>query len=123
MALATASIVLAAACGPGDAQDTEATTSSTDGAALYSANCASCHGADLSGTALGPSHLSIVYEPSHHPDESFRSAIRNGIGAHHWAFGPMPPVPDLDDSEIDAIITYVRTIQQREGFEPYPPEN
>lgn len=34
----------------------------------------------------------------------------------------MPPVIGLDDDEIDAIIAYIREVQQREGFEPYPPD-
>jgi mono/diheme cytochrome c family protein len=33
----------------------------------------------------------------------------------------MPPVPGLDDDEIDAITAYVRSQQEAEGFEPYPP--
>lgn len=92
-----------------------------DGAALYGQACASCHGADLRGTDRGPSHLSIVYEPGHHPDAAFRSAVRKGVAAHHWSFGPMLPVPGLDDDEVEAIIRYIREVQQREGFEPYPP--
>lgn len=122
-ALIIAAVLLGAACGSSDSEGSATTVVSNDGAELYAANCASCHGADLRGTELGPSQLSIVYEPNHHPDESFRSAVRNGVGAHHWDFGPMPPVPGLDDDEVDAIIEYIRAIQQREGFEPYPPED
>jgi mono/diheme cytochrome c family protein len=92
-----------------------------DGAALYAANCASCHGEDLRGTDKGPSHLSVVYEPSHHPDESFQAAIEQGVQAHHWDFGDMAPVTGLDRSAIDAIIAYIREVQTREGFEAYPP--
>lgn len=95
---------------------------SADGAALYEESCASCHGSDLRGTERGPSHLSEVYEPGHHSDESFRSAIRNGSPAHHWTFGDMPPVAGLDDDEVEAIIAFVRERQEAEGFEPYPPE-
>jgi mono/diheme cytochrome c family protein len=92
------------------------------GRELYLNQCASCHGADLRGTDRGPSHLSIVYEPGHHSDESFRAAIRDGAPQHHWRFGDMPPVEGLDDAEIDAVIAYVREVQEREGFEPYPPD-
>ena len=92
------------------------------GEEVYGEACASCHGSDLRGTDRGPSHLSIVYEPGHHPDESFRSAIREGSPAHHWTFGDMPPVDGLDDEQVDAVIAYVRDVQEREGFEPYPPE-
>lgn len=98
-----------------------AATGEPDGAALYQAKCASCHGADLRGTKTGPSHLSVVYEPSHHGDDGFRSAIANGAQQHHWNFGNMPPVTGLSTGEVDAIIAYVREVQVREGFESYPP--
>lgn len=91
------------------------------GELLYQANCAACHGADLRGTAIGPSHLSIVYEPNHHGDIAFVLAARNGVQAHHWPFGDMPPVPGLSDEDLESIVAYVRHIQRIEGFEPYPP--
>jgi mono/diheme cytochrome c family protein len=110
---------LATACG-GDDGDTRR-ASPNDGAVLYAENCASCHGGDLRGTDTGPSHLSVVYEPGHHPDDAFRSAIADGVRAHHWGFGDMPPVPGLSTAEVDAIIEYVRDVQQDQGYEPYPP--
>ena len=33
----------------------------------------------------------------------------------------MPPVEGLSADEVDAIIAYVREVQEREGFEEYPP--
>lgn len=92
-----------------------------DGKALYGQNCASCHGSDLRGTANGPSHPSSVYEPRHHPDDSFRAAVRRGATQHHWDFGDMPAVEGIEDKQIDAIIDYIRSRQEDEGFEPYPP--
>ena len=106
--------------GAGD--DRAAATDASAGADVYAETCAACHGEDLRGTDRGPSHLSIVYEPGHHSDESFRSAILQGSPQHHWTFGDMPPVEGLDDDQIDAVIAYVREVQEREGFEPYPPE-
>ena len=88
-----------------------------DGATIYQARCASCHGEDLRGTDKGPSQLSIVYEPNHHGDESYRSAIRNGVAQHHWDFGNMPAVEDITDDQIERVITYIRTQQQELGFE------
>lgn len=87
------------------------------GAQVYAQTCASCHGADLQGTEKGPSHLSIVYEPNHHTDQSFRNAIASGAPQHHWNFGDMPPVDGLNDDEIEAVISYVRAEQDRQGFE------
>jgi mono/diheme cytochrome c family protein len=115
----TVALALFAAACSGGSGGTAPAAGSGSGSELYAANCASCHGSDLRGTERGPSHLSIVYEPNHHGDDSFRSAIAQGAGQHHWNFGDMPPVPGLDDDEVTAIIAFVRAEQQREGFEPY----
>jgi mono/diheme cytochrome c family protein len=87
---------------------------------LYAQHCAQCHGTDLRGTAQGPSMLSVVYEPGHHSDDAFRSAIANGSPAHHWTFGDMAPVPGVGDDEADAIIAFIRGEQREHGFEPIP---
>ncbi len=87
------------------------------GAEVYATSCASCHGADLRGTDKGPSQLSIVYEPNHHPDDAYRSAIANGAPQHHWTFGDMPPVEGLSSEQVEAVITYIRSEQERQGFE------
>ena len=107
------------ACSSDDAASDDVATSS--GATLYERSCASCHGTDLGGTDLGPSHLSQVYAPDHHSDASFRAAITQGSAAHHWDFGDMPPVEGLDDDEIELIIAYVREQQEARGLKPYPP--
>ena len=88
------------------------------GAALYSAHCAECHGSDLRGTDKGPSHLSIIYEPSHHADGAFVMAVQRGVRAHHWDFGDMPPIEGLNPSDIEAITAFVREQQRVQGFEP-----
>jgi len=116
LALALAAL---AACGDSSDQAALDATDAGRGVELYAANCASCHGSDLRGTDRGPSHLSIVYEPDHHGDDSFRSAIAQGARAHHWNFGDMPAVGGLDDDEVDSIIAFIRSEQEREGFEPY----
>jgi mono/diheme cytochrome c family protein len=108
------------ACG---GTDTDANAVGSDapierGAEVYAQTCASCHGTDLRGTDKGPSHLSIVYEPNHHTDDSFRSAISNGAPQHHWSFGDMPAVGNLSDSDVEAVIAFVRAEQERQGFEP-----
>ena len=91
------------------------------GQTLYEQHCADCHGVDLRGTDKGPSHLSKVYEPSHHADGAFLVAVSRGVRAHHWNFGDMPPIPGLGNDDVAAITSYVRAVQEREGFEPYPP--
>lgn len=87
------------------------------GEALYAANCARCHGADLNGTDEGPPFLHRVYEPSHHADASFFLAVQRGVRAHHWDFGDMPPVEGLSEADVAAIIAFVRAEQRAAGIE------
>ncbi|MEL7210691.1 MAG: cytochrome c, partial [Actinomycetota bacterium] len=100
-----------------EADPADAGTAGDLGAEVYANSCASCHGEDLRGTDKGPSQLSIVYEPNHHTDDSYRSAITNGARQHHWSFGDMPPVEGLNQEEIEAVIGFIRAEQQRLGFE------
>ena len=117
---ATAVIVgtatIAAGCG-GSTPDSLGEQAGASGEQVYRDSCASCHGADLRGTPDGPSQLSIVYEPNHHGDDAYRSAIRNGAAQHHWSFGDMPAVEGISDDEVEAVIAYIRSQQQLLGFE------
>ena len=116
-----------AATGDGDAPASTAgpgvggTADLAQGEEVYQANCARCHGEDLRGTDQGPSQLSVVYEPSHHSDQSYVAAITQGSPAHHWDFGDMPPVEGLDQDEMASVIAYIRSVQEAEGFDAYPP--
>ena len=117
---ALAGLVLVAGCttsvtGGSEAPE-DASGDPVAGAALYANNCASCHGADLRGTDMGPPHLHPVYEPGHHGDASFRLAVQRGVQPHHWDFGPMPPIDGLSDAEVDDIIAYVRQEQRAAGI-------
>lgn len=106
------------ACGSqGSTQSRGAELEIERGAEVYAQSCASCHGADLRGSDKGPSHLSVVYEPSHHTDDAFRSAIANGAPEHHWTFGAMDAVEGLSASEVEAVIAFVRAEQERLGFD------
>ena len=107
-----AAVVLLTGCG-GSGDDPEL----AQGQELFQANCARCHGPQATGTAMGPPLVHENYEPSHHDDDAFRNAVRNGVSPHHWDFGPMPAIPALDDQEIDAIIGYVRGLQRAAGIE------
>jgi mono/diheme cytochrome c family protein len=116
IALGLAMVVAAAGCGSnGDAAAPQA-GGGGDGAAVYAARCASCHGGELQGTDRGPSHLSSVYKPGHHSDASFRQAILRGSPQHHWSFGAMPPVEGMSEGDITAVIAYIRAQQQARGF-------
>lgn len=86
------------------------------GEIAFNARCAVCHGANAAGTALGPALAHRIYEPGHHQDFAIRNAIRNGVAAHHWQFGDMPPVPGVSDDDVAAIICYVRAVQRDAGI-------
>jgi mono/diheme cytochrome c family protein len=116
----TALVVVAvtAACGGGDDGPRTEAQLIEDGEKLFhgEAACAICHGDDLRGTTMGPPLLHEIYEPGHHPDEAFHAAVRNGVQPHHWDFGPMPPMPSVSRSEVDAIVAYVRAEQRGAGI-------
>lgn len=86
------------------------------GKTLFSAQCVACHGATLQGSDKGPPMLHKVYEPSHHSDAAFQLAVRNGVRAHHWKFGDMPPVPGLTPDDAAHIIAFIRMEQRRVGI-------
>ncbi len=86
------------------------------GEQVFAANCAACHGEAGVGTTSGPPLVHEIYEPGHHPDESFVRAIREGVPAHHWDYGPMPAISGLNDEEIEDVIAYVRELQREAGI-------
>ena len=53
---------------------------------------------------------------AHHGDAAFLLAVRNGVRAHHWRFGDMPPQPGLTGAEVAAITAYVRELQRANGI-------
>ena len=83
----------------------------------FDANCAQCHGANAAGQeGVAPPLVHKIYEPNHHGDQSFYLAAKQGVRAHHWPFGNMPPVEDITDVEISQIVNYVRTLQRANGI-------
>ena len=88
------------------------------GEAVFKTNCASCHGVNAAGKdGFGPPLVHKIYEPSHHGDMAFVLAVKQGVRAHHWKFGNMPPVAGVSDQEIQAIIAYVRALQRANGIQ------
>ena len=84
---------------------------------LFAANCASCHGANGSGSGKGPPLIHVIYEPSHHGDAAFVIAMRQGVRAHHWQFGDMAPIEGISVEDMQAIITFVREVQAANGID------
>lgn len=92
-------------------------SNATLGKRAFDAKCAVCHGENASGQeGVAPPLIHKIYEPSHHGDQSFFLAAQNGVRAHHWPFGNMPPVDGLTRAELAGIVDYVRELQRENGI-------
>ena len=88
------------------------------GRTAFDAACASCHGVNAVGQKdVAPPLVHVIYEPSHHGDEAFQRAVANGVRAHHWPFGNMPPIEGLTRGDVQMIVAYVREMQRANGIE------
>jgi mono/diheme cytochrome c family protein len=76
--------------------DTDTAPPPPDGAALYTATCATCHGADGKGTGENPDITGELGKP----DDELIGIIRNGKGDM--------PAQTLDDAEALAVIEWMR---------------
>ncbi len=87
------------------------------GKMAFEAKCAECHGANAAGQdGVAPPLVHKIYEPSHHGDAAFLLAAKNGVRAHHWRFGNMPPVEGVTDGDVKMIVAYVRELQRANGI-------
>lgn len=87
------------------------------GSLAFDTNCAACHGKNAVGQdGVAPPLVHIIYEPNHHGDAAFLLAAKNGVRAHHWPFGDMPPIPNVPDDSIALIVDYVRELQRANGI-------
>lgn len=83
----------------------------------FEAKCAACHGLNAAGQdGVAPPLVHIIYEPSHHGDESFQRAAAMGVRGHHWPFGDMPPVEGVTTGDVSMIIAYIRELQRANGI-------
>ncbi len=86
------------------------------GKEAFDRNCAQCHGEDARSSPKGPPLVHRTYQPALHADIAFELAARQGVRAHHWRFGDMPPQPAVAAVEISGITTYVRELQRANGI-------
>lgn len=87
------------------------------GKRAFDAKCAACHGANAAGqNGVAPPLVHRTYEPGHHSDMAFFMAAQNGVRAHHWPFGNMPPVKGVTRADIQTIVAYVRELQRANGI-------
>jgi mono/diheme cytochrome c family protein len=82
--------------------------SSNDAAATYKTSCASCHGADGHGTAVGRSLHAADFHSAQVQDQTdtkLATVISQGRGN-------MPPFgTSLSKDQIDALVKYIRTFK------------
>ena len=86
------------------------------GEVAFNEYCAACHGKNAAGTDQGPPLIHALYRPGHHADSAIIAAARNGVRAHHWRFGNMPPVEGVSDAKLRWIVEYIREIQTANGI-------
>ncbi len=87
------------------------------GKRIFEARCAVCHGENAAGqNGIAPPLIHRFYRPGHHGDMAFVRAARNGVQAHHWRFGNMPPVKDITDGEVKMVVRYIRELQRANGI-------
>jgi mono/diheme cytochrome c family protein len=108
-----------AATGAGDANP-QFSQAALAGKAAYDANCSECHGSNGAGTDKGPPFVHAVYNPGHHSDASFARAVSQGVRQHHWKFGDMPAQPHVTGEQLEAIVRYVRAVQESRGITYQP---
>jgi len=85
------------------------------GEVAFQGTCAACHGVELTGTETGPPLIYVAYRTAFHADYAITSAIKNGVVAHHWRFGNMPPQEGFAEADIEPVIAYIREMQAANG--------
>ena len=76
-----------------------------DGASLYKAKCAACHGADAAGKPAAKIPSLISDELKNKSDDNFAKTITET--AKHPG-----PVKSLSPDQAKAIVTYIRSLQK-----------
>jgi alcohol dehydrogenase (cytochrome c) len=84
------------------------------GQQTFVANCASCHAMDGSGNIKGPA---IARQPSTiaRSDKDLTRIVRNGVPGKG-----MPPMRQLGNAKVVAVVKYLRTLQQASGSAASP---
>ncbi|HAO94270.1 MAG: hypothetical protein A2X99_02575 [Deltaproteobacteria bacterium GWB2_55_19] len=83
-----------------------------DGAAVYKARCAMCHGADGQGTAMAPAFKASDYMKTA-KDAEIADAITNGregAAKKYKQFASGMPKQTLSEDDVKAMIEYLKTL-------------
>jgi mono/diheme cytochrome c family protein len=89
-----------------------------------STTCFTCHGAEATGTPLGPNLTDAEWLNGNGTLEDITRIIREGVPSPKQHPAPMPPMggADLSEGEIDAVARYVLGLRVRRP-PPYWPED
>ncbi|WP_187393024.1 c-type cytochrome [Maritimibacter fusiformis] len=86
--------------------------------AYADAECAACHGPNAGGIGgKGPPLVHRIYDSEHHTDAELATSSVEGIRAHHWPFGAMPPTEGLTQAEAETIVAFLRAVQRANGID------
>lgn len=122
---ATVIFALLVACGSGETVSVEEAAARVRahsipaeqklGRDLYTEACASCHGLYGEGSKQGPPMLHS-FQAHMHADFAFERAVREGVQPHHYRLGAMPPIEGLGPEDVEAVVGYVRWMQEAAGL-------
>src|SRR5271156_878617 len=84
------------------------------GAAVFTSNCATCHGADGRGGEHAP-NIATSPEVQHLDDRDLAGIVRNGIPG-----AGMPAFSSLPGQQVDEVVSYLRILQGREDIVKLP---
>jgi len=80
--------------------------SATDGAAVYSAKCKNCHGADGSGNPAIAKMMNVTMKSlGAQTDAEVKTAVTTGVGK-------MKPIAGIAAGDVDNVIAYVHTLKK-----------
>ncbi|OGP21479.1 MAG: hypothetical protein A2054_00770 [Deltaproteobacteria bacterium GWA2_55_10] len=84
-----------------------------DGAAVYKAKCAPCHGADGQGTAMAPAFKGSAWVASTDDAEigTVITAGREGAAKKYKQFAMGMPKQKLNDDEVKAVIAHIKAMK------------
>ena len=83
--------------------------SAEKGAAIFNQNCAMCHYPDQTETKIGPG-LKGLFKKDHMPKSGWKVSNDNVRRQLKTPYANMPPFPDMAEDEIQAIISYLRSL-------------
>ena len=100
----------------GSRDDRDDRSTNVDGDELYTMRCASCHGADGSGSAeVFPALAGDPFVVAEDPTGAILTVLNGRGGMPRWA-------DELSDAEIAAILSYIRTSFGNDASEVTPAE-